>query len=54
VVTYDPRGIGHSTREDTTQDIPPEQQADDVHRSAHVAAAAPVTVTVPANAARCD
>src|SRR5690349_7141572 len=32
VVTYDPRGIGHSTREDTTQDITPEQQADDVHR----------------------
>src|SRR5690348_18509268 len=23
VVTYDPRGIGHSTREDTTQDITP-------------------------------
>jgi pimeloyl-ACP methyl ester carboxylesterase len=32
VVTYDPRGIGHSTREDTAQDITPEQQADDVHR----------------------
>jgi pimeloyl-ACP methyl ester carboxylesterase len=32
VVTYDPRGIGHSTREDTTQDITPGQQADDVHR----------------------
>jgi clorobiocin biosynthesis protein CloN7 len=32
VLTYDPRGIGHSTREDTTQDITPEQQADDVHR----------------------
>ncbi len=32
VLTYDPRGIGHSTREDTTQDVTPEQQADDVHR----------------------
>lgn len=32
VVTYDPRGIGNSSREDTTQDVTPEQQADDVHR----------------------
>jgi clorobiocin/coumermycin A biosynthesis protein CloN7/CouN7 len=32
VVTYDPRGIGHSSREDTTQDVTPELQADDVHR----------------------
>ena len=32
VVTYDPRGIGNSTREDATQDVTPEQQADDVHR----------------------
>jgi pimeloyl-ACP methyl ester carboxylesterase len=32
VVTYDPRGIGNSSREDTTSDITPEQQADDVHR----------------------
>jgi pimeloyl-ACP methyl ester carboxylesterase len=32
VVTYDPRGIGHSTREDTTPDITPATQADDVHR----------------------
>ena len=32
VVTYDPRGIGHSTREDATRDVTPEQQADDVHR----------------------
>jgi pimeloyl-ACP methyl ester carboxylesterase len=31
-VTYDPRGIGHSTREDATRDVTPEQQADDVHR----------------------
>jgi clorobiocin biosynthesis protein CloN7 len=32
VVTYDPRGIGNSSREDTAQDVTPEQQADDVHR----------------------
>jgi len=32
VVTYDPRGIGNSTREDTGSDVTPEQQADDVHR----------------------
>jgi pimeloyl-ACP methyl ester carboxylesterase len=32
VVTYDPRGIGNSSRQDTTQDVTPEQQADDVHR----------------------
>jgi pimeloyl-ACP methyl ester carboxylesterase len=32
VVTYDPRGIGRSSREDATQDVTPEQQADDVHR----------------------
>jgi pimeloyl-ACP methyl ester carboxylesterase len=32
VVTYDPRGIGHSSREDATQDVTPEQQAGDVHR----------------------
>lgn len=32
VVTYDPRGIGNSSREDTNQDVMPEQQADDVRR----------------------
>lgn len=32
VVTYDPRGIGNSTREDAEEDITPELQADDVHR----------------------
>jgi|SRR5450755_1028732 len=32
VVTYDPRGTGNSSREDTTHDVTPEQQADDVHR----------------------
>ena len=31
VVTYDPRGIGNSGRQDTGQDVTPEQQADDVH-----------------------
>jgi clorobiocin/coumermycin A biosynthesis protein CloN7/CouN7 len=32
VVTYDPRGIGNSSLKDPTQDVTPEQQADDVHR----------------------
>jgi pimeloyl-ACP methyl ester carboxylesterase len=32
VVTYDPRGIAHSTREDPDQGITPELQAGDVHR----------------------
>jgi pimeloyl-ACP methyl ester carboxylesterase len=32
VVTYDPRGIGNSSREDHTEDVTPELQADDVHR----------------------
>jgi pimeloyl-ACP methyl ester carboxylesterase len=31
VVTYDPRGIGYS-RADTTEDVTPERQADDIHR----------------------
>jgi clorobiocin biosynthesis protein CloN7 len=31
VVTYDPRGIGNSSREDTTEDVTPEQQAADLH-----------------------
>jgi clorobiocin/coumermycin A biosynthesis protein CloN7/CouN7 len=32
VVTYDPRGIANSSREDTSEDVTPPQQADDVHR----------------------
>jgi clorobiocin biosynthesis protein CloN7 len=32
VVTYDPRGIGNSSRQDRGQDVTPEQQAEDVHR----------------------
>jgi pimeloyl-ACP methyl ester carboxylesterase len=32
VVTYDPRCIGNSGREDASQDVTPGQQADDVHR----------------------
>ena len=32
VVTYDPRGIGNSSREDTGSDVTPGQQAADVHR----------------------
>jgi pimeloyl-ACP methyl ester carboxylesterase len=44
VVTYDPRGICHSTREDTTQDITPEQQADDVHRLLSALGGSPVDI----------
>src|SRR6516225_4376962 len=44
VVTYDPRGIGHSTREDPTQDVTPEQQADDVHRLLSVLGGGPAHV----------
>ncbi len=32
VVTYDPRGIANSSRADTSDDVTPAQQADDVHR----------------------
>jgi clorobiocin biosynthesis protein CloN7 len=32
VVTYDPRGIANSSREDTTEEVTPAQQAEDVHR----------------------
>jgi pimeloyl-ACP methyl ester carboxylesterase len=44
VVTYDPRGIGNSTREDTDRDVTPEQQADDVHRLLAVLGGAPADV----------
>jgi pimeloyl-ACP methyl ester carboxylesterase len=44
VVTYDPRGIGHSTREDIGQDVTPEQQADDVHRLLSLLGGAPAYV----------
>lgn len=44
VVTYDPRGIGNSTRENTTEDVTPEQQADDVHRLLSTLGGGPVDV----------
>jgi len=44
VVTYDPRGLGNSTREDTTADITPEQQAEDVHRLVSALGGGPVHV----------
>ena len=46
-VTYDPRGIGHSSREDTG-DLTPEQQADDVHRLMTALAANPRTSSAAA------
>jgi len=44
VVTYDPRGIGNSSREDTSQDVTPEQQADDVHRLLSALGGGPASV----------
>ena len=44
VVTYDPRGIGSSSRQDAGQDVTPEQQADDVHRLLSVLGGAPAYV----------
>jgi pimeloyl-ACP methyl ester carboxylesterase len=44
VVTYDPRGIGGSTRQDAGQDVTPEQQADDVHRLLAVLGGGPADV----------
>jgi clorobiocin biosynthesis protein CloN7 len=44
VVTYDPRGIGNSSREDATADVTPEQQADDVHRLLSVLGGGPAHV----------
>lgn len=42
VVTYDPRGIGNSTRDDENEDITPEMQADDVHRLIETLGGGPV------------
>jgi pimeloyl-ACP methyl ester carboxylesterase len=44
VVTYDPRGTGNSTRDDSTSDVTPEQQADDVHRLLAVLGGEPARV----------
>ena len=44
VVTYDPRGIGNSTRKDTTSDVTPGQQADDVHRLLAALGGAPADI----------
>jgi clorobiocin/coumermycin A biosynthesis protein CloN7/CouN7 len=44
VVTYDPRGIANSSREDTAEDVTPAQQADDVHRLLSVLGGDPADV----------
>ncbi|MBV9380472.1 MAG: alpha/beta hydrolase [Streptosporangiaceae bacterium] len=44
VVTYDPRGIGNSTREDAGADVTPEQQAGDVHRLVSALGSQPVDI----------
>jgi pimeloyl-ACP methyl ester carboxylesterase len=43
-VTYDPRCIGNSSREDTSQDVTPGQQADDVHRLLSALGGGPASV----------
>ena len=42
VVTYDPRGLGRSTRNDGRTDNDPEQQAEDVHAVIAALGAGPV------------
>ncbi|MGY1807655.1 alpha/beta fold hydrolase [Blastococcus sp. SYSU D00669] len=42
VVTYDPRGLGRSTRHDGRSEHTPEQNADDVHRVVAALGAGPV------------
>jgi pimeloyl-ACP methyl ester carboxylesterase len=44
VVTYDPRGIGNSSCADPDQDVPPELQAEDVHRLVTALGGGPVDV----------
>ena len=44
VVTYDPRCIGNSRCEDTSQDVTPGQQADDVHRLLSALGGGPASV----------
>src|SRR6478609_4755483 len=42
VVTYDPRGLGRSTRRDGRTDLTPEKNADDIHRIIEALGARPV------------
>jgi pimeloyl-ACP methyl ester carboxylesterase len=42
VVTYDPRGLGRSTRRDGRLDLTPELNADDIHRVIEALGAGPV------------
>jgi pimeloyl-ACP methyl ester carboxylesterase len=42
VVTYDPRGLGRSTRHDGHTRLTPETNADDIHRVIHAVGAGPV------------
>jgi pimeloyl-ACP methyl ester carboxylesterase len=44
VVTYDPRGISHSTRDDNSDDVPVDVQADDAHRLLATLGTAPADV----------
>ena len=42
VVTYDPRGVERSTKDDDTSESTPEQHADDIHRIIEAVGAGPV------------
>lgn len=44
VVTYDPRGVGRSTKDDDTSESSPDQHADDLHRLITALGAGPVDV----------
>jgi pimeloyl-ACP methyl ester carboxylesterase len=42
VITYDPRGVERSTKDDDTSESTPEQHADDIHRIIEAVGAGPV------------
>lgn len=45
VVTYDPRGLGRSTRDDGRTDHDPQQHADDLHRLVAALGSGPVEIS---------
>lgn len=44
VVTYDPRGVGRSTRTEDVQESTPQQHAEDLHRIIHALGGGPVDI----------
>lgn len=53
VVTYDPRGLGRSTRHDGRTDYTPEQNADDIHRIIEALGVGPVELFASSGGAVC-